>query len=262
MGVSPTYVPVIRNGVDVSFADVTVTGTLDVAGASTLDGGLTVTGATDLGNTTVDGTLHVTGIATFDVGPVFTQGITVQAPASMNDVFAAAVTATSLGVTGAAGFDCITTRVTADTQPRLALNGNGELAWGPGNAVADTTLTRSGAGALETPGFFAMGSGQSSGGFNIFSGARDALRLGTAGGGLAVAEGANARSGTATLVGGTIAVANTSVSATTRIQITRSTLGGTPGHLSFVRNAGVGFTVTSSSGTDTSAFDYFLVEPA
>lgn len=227
MGVSPTYVPVLRTGVDVSFADVVVTGTLAVTGAASLSSTLAVTG-----NTTLTG------------------------------LTAAAVTATSVGVTGAAASDCITTRVTADTEPRLALNGDGSLSWGPGNAAADTTLSRSGAGAIETPGFLAMGSGQSSGSFSIFSGASNSLRLGTAGGGLAIAEGANARQGVATLVAGTVAVANTSVTANTRIQLTHATAGGTLGHLSYVLDAGVGFTITSDSATDTSTVTWTLTEPA
>ena len=51
----PTYVPVIRTGVDVTFADVTVTGTLAVTGAATLADNLSVTGYTALAAGQADG---------------------------------------------------------------------------------------------------------------------------------------------------------------------------------------------------------------
>ena len=88
------------------------------------------------------------------------------------------------------------------------------------------------------------------------------LVIARAGKGLQIKEGSNARMGTATLVGGTIAVANTSVTASTRVIYCRSTTGGTAGHLSTTQSAGVSFTITSSSGTDTSTCVWMLVEPS
>lgn len=60
------------------------------------------------------------------------------------------------------------------------------------------------------------------------------------------------RYGTATLVGGTIDVLYPDVKTGTLIQVTRTTTGGTAGHLSVAITAGVKFTINSSSGTDTS----------
>lgn len=65
--------------------------------------------------------------------------------------------------------------------------------------------------------------------------------------------------GQAVLVGGTKTVSNTNIAATDRILLSRSTLGGTPGHLSFVINPGADFVITSSSGTDTSTIDYVII---
>jgi hypothetical protein len=67
--------------------------------------------------------------------------------------------------------------------------------------------------------------------------------------------------GEATLSGGTIAVASTAVDTVSNIQITRRTTGasGTPGFLTFTRNAGVGFTINSSSATDTSVVSWLVV---
>lgn len=162
-----------------------------------------------------------------------------------------------------AGTTVLQSKVTGDTQQRIIVGADGKINWGSGSVATDTDLYRSAAGSLQTDGFFAMGSGQSSGQFTTFTGAAKALVAGTAGGGLAVKEGTNARSGTATLVGGTVTVANTSVTATTRIQVTSNADGGTPGWLRVsARTAGTSFTITSSSGTDTSTVAWFLVEPA
>lgn len=88
------------------------------------------------------------------------------------------------------------------------------------------------------------------------------LRIATAGRGLRVAEGANAKAGAATLAAGTVTVANTSVTATSKIFLQRRVAGGTIGHLTYTRTAGTSFTITSSSGTDTSTVDWFIIELA
>lgn len=172
--------------------------------------------------------------------------------------------ATLLSVSGAtAATDVITAKVTGDAQDRYQLRADGRIDWGPGNAVQDTSLARSGVGALETLGFFAMASGQSGGQFSVFGAAANSLRLGSAGGGIAVAEGANARMNVVTLVAGTVTVANTSVTANTRIFLTAQTTGAAPGALRVsARVNGTSFTITSTSGTDTSQVAYELREPA
>jgi hypothetical protein len=62
----------------------------------------------------------------------------------------------------------------------------------------------------------------------------------------------------ATLVGGTIAVADTSVTANSVVFLTRKTIGGTAGNLSYTVSAGVGFTISSSSGTDVSVVSHLV----
>ena len=85
----------------------------------------------------------------------------------------------------------------------------------------------------------------------------------TAGKGLQVAGGANARVGSGTLVAGTLAVANTSVTANTKIFV-QDTGGGVVANIGSLyvasKTPGTGFTVTSTNPLDTSNFDYFLVE--
>lgn len=95
------------------------------------------------------------------------------------------------------------------------------------------------------------------------------LADGTAGGGinfstasvLSIASGTNQRAGNATLVGGTITVSNTTVTANTVVMLTRKTSGGTIGTaITYTLSAGTSFTVNSDNILDTSTFSYVLIE--
>lgn len=88
------------------------------------------------------------------------------------------------------------------------------------------------------------------------------LVLAAAGSGLAIKEGTNARMGTGTLASGTATIANTSVTANTRVFITMRTHGPNSGFVSVSVNAGVGFTVSSSNASDGNTFNWLLIEPA
>jgi hypothetical protein len=85
----------------------------------------------------------------------------------------------------------------------------------------------------------------------------------TAPGGLRVHEAANSKQGiTSAMTGGTITVSNTSVTANSRIFLTAQNTGGTPGALRVsARTPGTSFTITSSSGSDTSTVAYQIFEP-
>lgn len=68
--------------------------------------------------------------------------------------------------------------------------------------------------------------------------------------------------GRSVLVGGTVVVANTSVTAVSNIYLTSQVDGGAPGFLRVsTRTAGTSFTILSSSGTDTSTVAWYMVEP-
>lgn len=68
------------------------------------------------------------------------------------------------------------------------------------------------------------------------------------------------RNGSIALVAGTVTVANTAVKANTAVFMTRNVIGGTPGHLSYSVNSGVGFTMNSTSLSETSLIFYNLVD--
>lgn len=72
--------------------------------------------------------------------------------------------------------------------------------------------------------------------------------------------GANQRAGDAVLVAGTVAVGCTTVSANTRVYLTRKTVGGAIGDLTYTLNAGVGFTINSANAGDTSTVSFMLLE--
>lgn len=87
----------------------------------------------------------------------------------------------------------------------------------------------------------------------------------TAGKGLSVKEGSNAKQGTATLVLGVATVANTSVTANSRIFLNAQSLGTVtvPQALAVTaRTAGTSFTITSSTLTDTSVIAFEIFEPS
>lgn len=126
--------------------------------------------------------------------------------------------------------------------------------------AADASIVRSGVNALQADVFFRIKSGQSDGNFTIFG---TELKIGTVGGVLKIAEGANATSGVVTLVAGTATVVTTKVTATSRIQLTPQTLGTvtSPKPVGVTaRNPGVNFTVTSGDPTDTSVIAWVIVE--
>lgn len=66
--------------------------------------------------------------------------------------------------------------------------------------------------------------------------------------------------GTATLVGGTVTVANTSITANSIIWLANKTIGGTAGALYIsAKTASTSFAITSTSGTDTSVVQYYIM---
>lgn len=146
----------------------------------------------------------------------------------------------------------------ADAFDRFRLRGDGRLDWGPGTATRDTNLYRSGVGALTTDTFFAMGSGQSGGTFNVFG----ALGVGTAGQTLSVKSGTNAKAGTtAAMTAGSVTVSTTAVTANSVIVASLKTAGGTVG-APFVGTItpGTSFVLKSTSGTDTSVYNWIILE--
>jgi hypothetical protein len=164
-------------------------------------------------------------------------------------------------------------------QAAQSTNTSGNTALGYGTIIgsAATYALALGLGAHASySGSVALGTDSSGGGAT--PGVANEIRLGTTnqhvvspgyidvstvGQGLRVAEGSNAKQGTATLAAGTVTVANTSVTATSRIFLTNQSLGtvGNPQALAITaRTAGTSFTITSASTSDTSVIAYEIFE--
>lgn len=137
--------------------------------------------------------------------------------------------------------------ITGDTNSRISLDLdaslNARVRLGSGSAAPDVVLTRTGANKL-----------------SLFTSDFD---ITTVGRGLQVAEGTNARMGTATLNGTTgVVIANTTITASTRIFLTTNAASGTLGcPVVASRVAGTSFTIKSTVAGDTSTVAWFLVEP-
>lgn len=84
--------------------------------------------------------------------------------------------------------------------------------------------------------------------------------LGTAGNKLVIATGSNASVGTSSaMTTGAVTVATTACSGTAKIFYSRATTGGTPGNVSITAQSGTGFTLTSTSNTETSTFNWWII---
>jgi hypothetical protein len=89
------------------------------------------------------------------------------------------------------------------------------------------------------------------------------LIINTAGKGLKVKEGSNAKMGRAVLVGGTVTVSTTAVASTSEIFLTNRITGGTIGSLSVgTVTAGTSFVINSTNVLDTSTICWLIVDPA
>lgn len=84
--------------------------------------------------------------------------------------------------------------------------------------------------------------------------------LGTAGNKIVITKGSNASNGlSSAMTAGAVTVATTACSATANVFYSRATTGGTPGQVSITAQDGTGFTLTSTSNTETSTFNWWII---
>jgi len=216
----------------------------DVTLARTATGTLTVGGNLDVTGSV--GNLGLGGVAPDTYAPIsLSQSADQRSVILANTVSGGNQNQPSIDATAAAsGGLYFAGRVSGDTTARFLATVGGQLAWGPGTASRDVTLSRGAANRLDLT--------------------TADLRIATAGYGLRIKEGINARMGVATLVAGTVTVANTSITASSRIMLTVQSLGTvtTPQPVAVTaRTAGTSFTITSASASDTSVVAWQAVEP-
>lgn len=226
-----------------------------------------------------------TSLTTYDSGTIASGAVTKYSPAFMShdatsgDAFIfgksssgmavifsnanrPALSVWALGVTSSVGFqvkvplstDVNTGKafflgVPGETADRLACYSDGKLGMGGGTTGRDIFLFRQAANAMgvavDPHSLTNLGAS-----FNIY-------------GTLKIKEGTNAAMGVATLVAGTVTVNTTKVTANSRIFLQAQDAPSGPHALHITaRTAGTSFTITSSSGADTSAIAWMIVEPA
>lgn len=135
------------------------------------------------------------------------------------------------------------------------------LAAGTTSTLADANGGINLAGGVVANGTYSYFGGAVEAQTNLIASAGNVV-ISAAGKGLTIKEGTGARMGQATLAAGTVTIANASVTANTRIFVSRQTAAGTLGYLSTSRVAGTSFTIKSSSTTETSTVAWVLVEPS
>ncbi len=86
------------------------------------------------------------------------------------------------------------------------------------------------------------------------------IDISVTGKGLGIKEGVATDSvGSATLVAGAVTVSNTNIATGDIIMLTRFTIGGTVGNMSYTISNGTSFTINSDSGSDTSVVNYMII---
>lgn len=147
-------------------------------------------------------------------------------------------------VRGSATNTLLNGQQSGDTQNRYNVTAAGAASWGSGSATPDAGLARGAANRLDVT--------------------TADLRIATAGRGLQVAEGTNAKMGAATLNGTTnVTVTTTAVTANSRIQLTTQAASATYGApVVATRIAGTSFAIKSTVVGDTSTVAWMIVDPA
>lgn len=167
----------------------------------------------------------------------------ITAPGSLTTTTSLSATTT---ITSGTGITATTGGVTASAGNIVATLGN--ITATAGSVSAGTTIT-AGTSMTATLGAITATNGN--------------LVLGTAGNKLSIATGANASVGTSVaMTAGTVTISTTAVTASSKIFLTANTPGGTQGTLSAPTAsivAGTSFVINSSSNTDTSTVNWWLI---
>ena len=228
------------------------TGRVVISGGQLLNGGTTTAGITNNGGLTNNGPLFAESI--YNVGPLTNAGNFV----SSSTITATGNITTTGGAVGAGstGSDIILEPIISGFGPNLTLSGENGSSGHGWNIIANTSSDGN-AGDLT---FRDASLGLNRGGWDTSGN----FFVDTAGAGLQVKEGSNAKQGTVTMNGTSlVVVSTTAVAANSRIFLTCNVPGGTAGtEIVAARTAGTSFSVQSTSASDTSTVAWEMFAPA
>jgi hypothetical protein len=130
--------------------------------------------------------------------------------------------------------------------------------------ATESTVVAVGGDAGETPGEVMTvthtGSTPSAATLKVSTSIIGNLIFSTAGNGVQIKEGTNARMGRSTLASGQKIVSNNTITSNTRFILSHSSTFGTLGHLYISSQNSIYFIIKSSSATDESVVDWILIE--
>ena len=144
--------------------------------------------------------------------------------------------------------------------------GDVHIVSGTGNVAGNIYLSPQSGGNMYSTGSVIIenGVGLQANGISATSlGCSGDVAINTAGAGLRVKEGSNAKMGLVALAAGTATVFTSAVTSNSRIFLTQQNGNGTPGALYIsARTAGTSFSITSTAGADVSDVAWMIVEPS
>ncbi len=222
--------------------------TWSAAGSGTVGAIVTLTGGSGGGLSPTVGNFNLLGTANQITSTGAGSTITFSIPATFIAPGSIASTTTITSGTALVSTTTLTTGqgITATTGNIVATAGN--ISATVGSVAAGSTVT-AGTSITATAGNITATNGN--------------LVISTAGKKLSIATGANASIGTsAAMTAGAIVVSTTAVTASSIIVVAHNTLGGTPGAVSAPSAsiiAGTSFAIASSSNTDTSTVNWWIV---
>lgn len=235
-----------------------------------------------------------TQLAQLDANTTAVSGASLQKANNLSDLTNTAAARTNLGLTGLAnaksnltattnpttgsdttqGYSVGSTWVNTSTQSIFvcASAATGAAVWSQ-IPTYPLSVAQGGTGST-TQNFVDLSSAQTIAGNKTYSGSptfngttntfTNGLTVSTAGKGISIKSGTNAKAGTsAAMVAGTISVSTTAITANSVVILTQKAIGGTPGAL-YVSSIsiGSGFTIKSTSSTDTSTVNWIIMDTA
>lgn len=286
-------VTLTSGGVLIGAGTSAVSATLTPSGLTSVTATSHITSSATIGTTFTDNSIAVTG-STANTDLILagkgTGGVIQSRGLVAGDLTIEVTNTDNTNGASRAGFEAAVGGATAgDPYVNFLVSGAGSFTMGIDNSASDNFVLSTGTALGTTDNLTIASTGATTinrgaltvttGGITATAGAITATNgnviMSTAGNGIQVKEGTNARMGQSTLTNGTVTVSNTSVTANTRIFLSRQSIGTTGANpvgmlvvgtvsaaTSFVINAVTTAVANTLVTTDQSIINWLLIEPA